>query len=298
MEPPSHVASQSPGTTRYWKSTTESYFCPLSLTGEVRFTGRSISHPKASAAISYIATDDRHRIHRDSDRAISRFAVIAKLCYPICRKSWRSMPLPDERLVFLDLEPGGAEPWRPIMQVAAIAVDSGLRELEAIEAKLRFDMRLVHPACRRKKHYSAEVWDREAISEQAAGERFAAFLRRHATVDMISADRCGYRVAQLVAHNAAFDAPFLACWFERIGRFLPAHPRVLCTHQRLLWLFHEHKSLTPPADYQLGTLCQYFGVRLKNHEAHEALADVRATVALYRAMTLASCHQRRLSAAI
>lgn len=69
MEPPSHVASQSPGTTRYWKSTTESYFCPLSLTGEVKFTGCSIDHPKASAATSYIATDDRHRpnaIARDS----------------------------------------------------------------------------------------------------------------------------------------------------------------------------------------------------------------------------------------
>ncbi len=194
------------------------------------------------------------------------------------------MAIPDERLVFVDLETGGAEPWRPILQVAAIAVDAGLRELETLEIKLRFDMRQVHPACRRKRHYSAEVWRREAVPEKDAGERFAAFLRRHATVDLFSADGRGYRVAQLVAHHAAFDAPFLTAWFARVGRFLPAHPRVLCTHQRLQWLFHEDKTLTPPADYQLGTLCQYFGVRLKNHEAHEALADVRATAALYRAV--------------
>lgn len=193
------------------------------------------------------------------------------------------MALPNERLVFIDLETGGAETWRPIMQVAAIAVDAALRELDVLEMKLRFNPRQLHPACRRKRHYSKEIWDREAIPECVAGDRFAAFLRRHATVDLISTSGRGYRVAQLVAHNAGFDAPFLAAWFARTGQFLPAHPRVLCTHQRLLWLFHEHKSLTPPADYQLATLCQYFDVRLKNHEAHEALADIRATVALYRA---------------
>lgn len=192
--------------------------------------------------------------------------------------------LPDERLVFVDLETGGAAPWRPIMQLAAIAVDASLRELETIEIKLRFDHRKVRQSCLRKRHYSKSIWDKEAISEQDAGEKFAAFLRRHATIDMLSADGRCYQVAQLVAHHAAFDAPFLAAWFSRIGRYLPAHPRMLCTHQRALWLVHEDKTLSPPDDYQLGTLCQYFGVPLRAENAHEALADVRATLALYRAM--------------
>lgn len=195
------------------------------------------------------------------------------------------MPVPDERLVFIDLETGGASPWRPIMQVAAIAVDAHLRELETIEMKLRFDRRKVRRNCLHKRHYSKIIWDREAISESDAGERFAAFLRRHATLDMLTADRRPYQVAQLVAHHAEFDAPFLAAWFARIRRFLPAHPRVLCTHQRALWMVHEDKTLTPPDDFQLRTLCQYFGVPLRAEDAHEALADVRATVALYRAMS-------------
>lgn len=202
------------------------------------------------------------------------------------------MAIPGERLVFIDLETGGASHWRPIMQLAAIAVDANLRELETIEIKLRFDRRKVRQACLHKRHYSNAVWAREAISESDAGEKFAAFLRRHATLDMLTADRRPYQVAQLVAHHAEFDAPFLASWFARIGRFLPAHPRVLCTHQRALWLFHENTSLSPPADYRLGTLCQYFGIRLRNDEAHEALADVRATVALYREMT--AIESRRL----
>lgn len=192
--------------------------------------------------------------------------------------------LPDERLVFVDLETGGAASWRPIMQLAAIAVDASLRELETLEIKLRFDRSKVRQACLRKRHYSKTVWDKVAISEEDAAEKFAAFLRRHATIDMFSADGRCYQVAQLVAHHAAFDAPFLAAWFSRIGRYLPAHPRMLCTHQRALWLVHEDKTLSPPDDYQLGTLCQYFGVPLRAEDAHEALADVRATVALYRAM--------------
>lgn len=192
--------------------------------------------------------------------------------------------LPNERLVFVDLETGGAAQWRPIMQLAAIAVDAALRELETIEIKLRFDRSKVRQACLRKRHYSKSIWDKEAISEEDAGERFAAFLRRHATIDMLSADGRCYQVAQMVAHHASFDAPFLGAWFSRIGRFLPAHPRVLCTHQRALWMVHEDKTMTPPNDYQLRTLCQYFGVPFRAEDAHEALADVRATVALYRAM--------------
>ena len=194
------------------------------------------------------------------------------------------MATPDEQLVFVDLETGGVDSWRPIMQIAAIAVDSNLRELETLEIKLRFDPQRMKRACFRKRHYSRHVWAREAVSEQEAGERFASFLKRHATIDLVSATHRPYRVAQLVAHHAAFDGPFLASWFRRIDRYLPAHPRVLCTHQRALWLFHENKTLSPPADYRLSTLCQYFDVRLKAHEAHEALADVRATVELYRAM--------------
>jgi DNA polymerase III epsilon subunit-like protein len=69
-----------------------------------------------------------------------------------------------------------------------------------------------------------------------------------------------------------------------LGIFCPARYLVLCTKQRAMWLFDEDKSLTPPADFKLGTLCEYFGVKLREEEAHDAFHDVRATVELYRAM--------------
>jgi DNA polymerase III epsilon subunit-like protein len=37
-------------------------------------------------------------------------------------------------------------------------------------------------------------------------------------------------------------------------------------------------------NYRLDTLCQYFGVPFSAADAHDALGDVRATVALYKAL--------------
>lgn len=191
---------------------------------------------------------------------------------------------PDERLVFVDLETGGLLPWRPIIQIAAIAVSSSLRELEVFESKIMFQKRFVDPKALRKNSYSPERWKREARPAGEVAKAFAEFLRRHATIEVAGSGRGSYRLAQLVAHNANFDGPFLLAWFDRMGQFFPGHFRMLCTVQRAVWLFHEDKSLTPPTDFKLGTLCEYFGVPLRPEDAHDALADVRATVDLYRAM--------------
>jgi len=191
---------------------------------------------------------------------------------------------PDERLVFVDLETGGLKPWRPIIQIAAIAVDSDLHELERYEAKLQFDEKFANPKSLCKASYSPELWKTEAQPAGIVLQQFSELLRRHATVDQVSAKRRVFQVAQIVAHNGAFDGAFLSAWFSRFDQFLPASPRVFCTLQRAIWLFHEDKTLTPPPDFTLRTLCHYFNVSLKASEAHEALNDVRATVELYRAM--------------
>ena len=193
--------------------------------------------------------------------------------------------LPDERLVFVDLETAGLKPWRPIIQIAAIAVNCNLQELERFEAKIRFNRKFADPNSLRKASYSPERWQAEAQPASAVMDQFTQLLRRHATVDQTSSTRRVFQVAQLVAHNGAFDGAFLSVWYDRFGEFLPASPRVFCTLQRAIWLFHEDKSLTPPADYSLKTLCHYFGVPLRAEDAHEALNDVQATVELYRAMS-------------
>lgn len=190
-----------------------------------------------------------------------------------------------QRAVYFDIETGGLDPQRhPIIQIAAIAVEHGSEPLEAFEAKVRFDERKANKNSLRKNHYHPGTWAREAQEPADVAQAFAKFLRRHATIPLTSAKGNEYFVAQLVAHNAAFDGPFLQSWYERLGSYLPARRLVLCTLQRAVWYFTEHAALVPPTDFKLATLCAHFGVAFHAAAAHEALADVTATVALYQAL--------------
>ena len=184
-------------------------------------------------------------------------------------------------LIFVDLEVAGAEICRPIIQVAAIAVANNLQRAETFEAKLTFDERLADPKSLTENRYCRQTWATDARSATCVARDFACFLRRHA-------HHGSHAVAQLVAHNAHFDGPFLRAWFDRVGRYFPGDYRILCSVQRALWFFREHPQFIPPPDYKLGTLCDYFGVYLSPVMAHTALADVRATVEVYRRMTLLS----------
>ena len=93
---------------------------------------------------------------------------------------------------------------------------------------------------------------------------------------MFSCDGRPYLVAQLVGHNgAAFDGPFVHAWYKQLGIFCPARYQTLCTLQRALWYFGDHKDETPPNNFKLGTLCEYFGVSLPEEEAHDAMADTQ-----------------------
>ena len=189
------------------------------------------------------------------------------------------------RLIFFDIETGGLNPKKhPIMQLAAIAVDDQLQPVGAFEAKIHFDERKANRNSLRKNHYRRGLWARAADEPAEVAQKFAQFLRLHASVPMLASDGSCYHVAQLAAHNASFDGAFLQSWYERQRRFFPAHRRVLCTLQRAMWYFQEHPDEPPPADFKLATLCQYFGVDYHAARAHDALADVSVTVALWQAI--------------
>ena len=108
----------------------------------------------------------------------------------------------DECLIFFDLETAGLEPKQhPIIQIAAIVVDSTLRELESFEAKIRFDESEADPKSLSKNRYDKKQWKREALDPAIAASKFSKFLRRHVTHDMISKDGKPY---QVVAGRASF----------------------------------------------------------------------------------------------
>lgn len=194
------------------------------------------------------------------------------------------------RLVFFDLETGGLDPRRnPIIQLGAVAVDSEtLAEFDEVEIKIRFDERKAAKFALRKNSYSRRLWNEEALPPEQAARAFSGFLRQHAAHRELTRDGHQYRLAQLVAHNAVFDGPFLEEWYRRLRIYCPARRQVLCTLQRAKWHFVEHAQDDPPTNFKLETLCQYFGVPLSAAEAHDALHDARATVGLYRALRRAA----------
>jgi DNA polymerase III epsilon subunit-like protein len=197
--------------------------------------------------------------------------------------AYSSMTDRPQRIVFFDLETAGLNPEKhPIIQIGAIAVDENLAPIEEFEVKIQFDERRANRNSLRKNHYHRGIWTRDGLVPDEAAKKFSEFLRRHATVPMIGSDGSTYFVAQLAAHNACFDGEFLQVWYQKRYTYLPARRLVLCTLQRAMWFFEERSNETPPADFKLATLCRRFDVPFHAASAHEALADVTATIGLYR----------------
>ncbi len=201
------------------------------------------------------------------------------------RRRWKRLP-PEERLVFVDIELVAVGRRRAILQIAAIAVSRSLVEQESFEAKIRLDESRFRPMSVRNRHFDLAQWRQEGRSPKAVAFDFARFLTRHSSAVVPGADGRPLIVAQLVAHNAEFDGVFLREWFEGLRLFFPASYRIFCTLHRAMWYFHEDRAMMPPRDFKLGTLCRHFGVPFNDYEAHDALTDVRATVELYRRMTM------------
>ena len=89
----------------------------------------------------------------------------------------------------------------------------------------------------------------------------------------------------MLGQNVEFDRGFIHEFFKRnsshmeyVKRF---RPELLCTKNKAKELFDKKRN--KPANNKLGTLCEWFSIPLNN--AHDALADIAATVDLWDALT-------------
>ena len=182
--------------------------------------------------------------------------------------------------VYFDLETGGIEFARPVIQLAAIAVEDGtFAEAGTFERKVKFDVTLADPEALAINHFDAEQW-KDANTALAVSTMFSTFIRPFSSVELIS-KRTGapYNVAKLAGYNAVtFDGPRLKNMFA--GAFFPCSYQIRDVIQRAFWWFDEHGIV--PEDFKLTTLCRYFSIPTDG--AHDALTDVRLTIALARAM--------------
>jgi len=182
-------------------------------------------------------------------------------------------------IVFFDFETGGVEEKHPNIQLAAIAVDEQWNELASFEAKIRFNEADADPVALQMNHYDPAIWKEKAEPAAQVVAHFDQFLQTYKSVKMVS-KRTGnpYAVARLAGHNAVtFDMPRLKRMYGE--RFLPAHPVPLCTYQLCLWYFQGKDK--QPQVLRLPTLAKWFGIP---HDAHDALADVRASMMVARAI--------------
>ena len=184
-------------------------------------------------------------------------------------------------LIFFDFETGGLEPTKPEIQLASVVVDPQFVEVAHFETKIAFDKTKADPKALEMNHYTDEAWV-NAPHAMDVVRKFAAFCERYKSVEMVS-KRTGkpYNVGRLAGHNAAtFDAPRLRRMFDTEGCFMPFHPIPLDTLQLALWKFQFMEK--KPENFQLSTLCQFFGVDTTG--AHDALTDVRLSAALTKAI--------------
>lgn len=185
-------------------------------------------------------------------------------------------------IVFFDLETGGLDETKhPIIQFAGIAVGAGWEELETLELKIQFDTISADAEALKVNGWTAEAWA-TAETVNRALSRITDFFLRHATLQKVAKSGRCYQVAEVAAHNAPFDARFLAAWFKRWGIFLPAACfEALDTVDLARWV--SRGNARRPENHKLGTLCDFYGI--VNEQAHDALGDARATVALAQHLT-------------
>lgn len=184
------------------------------------------------------------------------------------------------KTVYFDLETGGVND-EPVIQLAAVAVNPDWSEAGTFEQKITFDVEKCSPEALKINGYTEAAWKGSVLPGLAA-QKFAAFVKPHSTVEMLS-KRTGqpYMVARLAGYNAlTFDLPRLRGLFGEM--FFPCSYHVRDVLQRAMFYFDEHPEDPKPKDLKLGTLCEYFGIDKAG--AHDALKDVRMTVALHRRM--------------
>ncbi len=186
------------------------------------------------------------------------------------------------KTIYFDLETGGVNS-EPTIQVAAVAINDDWTEAGAFQQKIKFDESACDPEALKLNRYKREDWA-DAVAPDIAARRLSVFAKDYSCVEMIS-KRTGepYYVARLAGYNAlTFDLPRLKALYGTA--FFPFSYHVRDVFQRAMFYFDEHPQLAKPKDLKLSTLCEYFEIDVDG-AAHEALADVRMTIALYRRLT-------------
>lgn len=178
------------------------------------------------------------------------------------------------RFFAYDTETTGLDPTEDaqIISLAYMALDT---KLDCVAKGQWFVLPTVpvDPAAARVNGYTPELWgERGAITQDAFADELAAVWK---SLDL--------RRALSLGQNVGFDYDFLRALGKTRPAFAKAMQDALSYHKVdtiSLGVSIDHAHEIDGAFYKLGELAARWGVRLEN--AHDALADLEATVEVYR----------------
>lgn len=200
--------------------------------------------------------------------------------------------------VFFDLETTGldfpsqlevqeAPEQDEIIQIAAIATGRApdFQEVDRFEVKLypsNHGLGRMERGFERsgfKHRFDKNLWLSVGHPATTGLKMFKEFLSRHVQVTRTSKTGGKYKIARVAGHNInSFDVNFLLAYAKKKSVFMPIEFRGLDTLSVIPWL--KMVGVKLPEVHTLGSLCEHYGIELK--DAHDALADVSANVELAR----------------
>lgn len=187
-----------------------------------------------------------------------------------------------DHLVFTDIETGGPDKTRhPIIQIACVAYHPTTGSVVSEwEQKIQFSEDTCDPEALKTNCYDADQWKASAVPLHEALQNMCVFLGAFKSLAKISKAGRPYSVAQIVAHNAEFEADFLISACQRRAIFFPADYRMLCTKQLAMWTCRGLGKMPEPPSYQLSDLHKTFFN--EPADLHDALNDAKACLRVYK----------------
>jgi DNA polymerase III subunit epsilon len=184
------------------------------------------------------------------------------------------------KVCYLDVETTGTDPKvHGIHQIAMILSEQG-RDCEELSYRPRL--------------YGTEMIVPEALAVSGVTLDEISSVERPPAIEILAAIKRDLErwvdkfdtndKFTVVAYNARFDMEFLKAFFERGGEkyfgsyfnWQMVDPLQLC-----YWL--KYVGIIDLPNYKLATVCEHFGVKLE--QAHDAMADIRATAELADILT-------------
>jgi len=181
-------------------------------------------------------------------------------------------------LLAIDLETTGLRPeYHEITQVGAILLDRSLAELGVFESLVRIE----HPERGLENGFNVFEYTHIDPKDLEKAPKPKEVLRNLETFVRSKTGSMNLGEVSIFGQNPKFDSSFIEAAYNSLGWKYPYDFHVIGLES--VYAFHQfQKNGSLPTGIRLKDICKKTGV--KNEQAHDAVADIRATVEALRVL--------------